>query len=248
MTERQPLVGVTRWEDVPGEAVDRYWSRVREAGGEVLDLNEQIAANIPEAMARIDALMLTGGVDVDPSRYGAERHPKVRETHPERDAMELACLEAALRRDIPVLAICRGHQLLNVGFGGTLLQHIESGEHRADYRSEGYPSRWHDLQITPRTRLAEMLGASTFETNSRHHQAVRANDLAGGLTAEAFAADDGVALIEGVVSRQHRWVIGVQWHPERLEEHKPDFAPRMRRLFDAFVGAANRVSRTTTSA
>ena len=189
--------------------------------------------------------MLTGGVDVDPARYGAERHPKVRQTHPERDAMELACLEAALRRDIPVLAICRGHQLLNVAFGGTLLQHIESGEHRADYRSEGYPSRWHDLRITPATRLAEMLGATTFETNSRHHQAVRPSDLAAGLCAVAFADDDGDDLVEGVESVEHEWVIGVQWHPERLEEHKPEFAPRMRRLFDAFMSAARRVPDAT---
>jgi putative glutamine amidotransferase len=210
---------------------------VREAGGEVLDLNEEISASVLDATARIDALMLTGGVDVDPSRYGAERHPKVRETHPERDAMELACLEVALRRDIPVLAICRGHQLLNVGFGGTLFQHIESGQHRADYRVEGYPSRWHELRITPRTRLAEMIGTSTFETNSRHHQAVRAGDLARGLTAVAFADDEDEELLEGAESAEHEWVIGVQWHPERLEEHKPEFAPRMRHLFQAFVGA-----------
>src|SRR5205823_6451828 len=194
--EDRPLVGVTRWEDVPGEVVDRYWARVREAGGVVLDLNEELAGNVTEAAARIDGLMLTGGVDVDPARYGTDRHPKVRQTHPERDAMEVACLEAALRRDIPVLAICRGHQLLNVAFGGTLLQHIESGEHRADYRSEGYPSRWHELRITPATRLAEVLGATTFETNSRHHQAVRASDLAVGLHALAFADDDGDDLVE----------------------------------------------------
>ena len=245
MNEDRPLVGVTRWEDVPGEVVDRYWARVREAGGVVLDLNEELARNVAGAAARIDALMLTGGVDVDPARYGAERHPKVRQTHPERDAMELACLEAALRRDIPVLAICRGHQLLNVAFGGTLLQHIESGEHRADYRSEGYPSRWHDLRITPATRLAEMLGATTFETNSRHHQAVRPSDLAAGLRAVAFADDDGDDLVEGIESVEHEWVIGVQWHPERLEQHKPEFAPRMRRLFDAFMSAARRVPDAT---
>src|SRR5205085_10493433 len=138
-------------------------------------------------------------------------------------------------------------QLLNVGFGGSLLQHIDTGEHRADYRVEGYPSRWHELRVTPRTRLAEVLGASAFETNSRHHQAVRARDLAGGLKAVAFADDAGDELIEGVESIEHEWVIGVQWHPERLEEHEPDFAPRMRRLFEAFIAAARRVPNTTSS-
>jgi putative glutamine amidotransferase len=238
MSGNGPLVGVTRWEDVPGEAVDRYWARVREAGGRVLDLDERSAARVDELASQLDALMLTGGVDVDPARYGAERHPKVRETHPERDAMELACLEAALRRDIPVLAICRGHQLLNVAFGGALLQHIDSGEHRADYRTEGYPSRWHDVRVMGGSRLAEMLGAAPFETNSRHHQGVRSRDLGAGLRAMAFADDAGGDLVEGVESQQHRWVIGVQWHPERREDHRPEFAPRMKRLFDAFVAAS----------
>jgi putative glutamine amidotransferase len=182
--------------------------------------------------------MLTGGVDVDPARYGADRHPKVKSTHAARDEMEIAYLQAAAARDIPVLAICRGHQLLNVAFGGTLLQHIESGEHRADVRAEGMPSRWHDVQVEPTTRLADILGATHFRINSRHHQAVRAEDVAPGLRPVAYADDDGTQLIEGVESEAHRWLFGVQWHPERPESQEPDFAPRMRRLFAAFVAAA----------
>ena len=241
MSDRMPRVGVTRWEDVAGEAVDRYWSRVREAGGEVVDLSQDTAARAAELARGVDALMLTGGVDVDPARYGAERHPKVRQTHAERDEMEVACLEAALERDIPVLAICRGHQLLNVALGGTLLQHIESGEHRADVRTPGMPSRWHEVDIDGASRLADILGATTFAINSRHHQAVRREDLAPGLRAVAFADDHGQTLIEGYESQGHTWVIGVQWHPERPEEHEPAFAPRMRRLFAAFIGAARPV-------
>ncbi len=241
MTDGQrPRIGVTRWEDVPGEAVDRYWRRVRAASGEVIDLDESSAGRVRALAAQIDALVLTGGVDVDPARYSRERHVKVKETHAERDAMELAYLEAALKRNIPVLAICRGHQLLNVGLGGTLLQHIESGEHRADYRAPGYPSRWHDVRIEPDARLAQIFGDTRFETNSRHHQGVRAEDLACGLRPVAFADDHGQALIEGVESEQRRWVVGVQWHPERAEDHKADFAPRMRALFEAFVRAAGR--------
>jgi len=235
----QPRIGVTRWEDVPGEAIDRYWARVREAGGDVIDLDESCAERVTEAAASLDGLVLTGGVDVDPARYGAGRHAKVRETHPERDAMELAFLEDALRRDIPVLAICRGHQLLNVGFGGALLQHIDSGEHRADYRTEGYPSRWHETELVEGSPLTRIFEAPRIETNSRHHQAVTPDTLAGGLRPVATAADHGGELIEGVESEQHGWVVGVQWHPERPEPERPAFAPLMRRLVAAFVSGAS---------
>jgi putative glutamine amidotransferase len=235
-----PRIGVTRWEDVPGEAVDRYWSRVTEAGGVVVDLDDTAVDRIGELSPVLDGLVLTGGIDVDPARYGAERHAKVKETSPERDAMELAFLDAALARDIPVLAICRGHQLLNVGFGGSLLQHIDSGEHRADYRTEGYPSRWHAVTVAGGTRLAAASRATSFEINSRHHQAVTPEGLGEGLRAVAWADEHGDTLIEGVESDRHRWVVGVQWHPERVEEHHPAFHPIQRRLFAAFVAETAR--------
>ncbi len=237
-----PRIGVTRWEDVPVEARDRYWARTREAGGEVVDLNEAAAEGATALSATLDALILTGGVDVDPATYGAsQRHPKVKETAPERDAMELAYLEAALKRDIPVLAICRGHQLLNVGFGGALVQHIESGEHRADFATPGYPSRWHDLEIAADSRIARALDATRVEINSRHHQAVDAQTLAAGLRPVAYASDHDHQLVEGMESETHRWVVGVQWHPERPEEQRPAFAPMMRRLFEAVVREASRL-------
>lgn len=232
---------MTRWEDVAGEAVDRYWSRIREAGGEVIDLCDDTAGRVSDLAAGLDALMVTGGVDVDPARYGAERHEKVKQTHPERDVMEAAYIERALDRGIPVLAICRGHQLLNVALGGTLLQHIDSGEHRADVHAPGMPSRWHDVSLDGDSRLAAILGSPAFRTNSRHHQAVRPQDLAPGLRAVGFADDHGQTLIEAYESDRYPWVIGVQWHPERPEEHEPEFAPRMRRLFEAFVGVAGKV-------
>lgn len=236
-----PRIGVTRWDDVPPEARDRYWARVREAGGEVVDLDESAAGRSAELVPTLDGLVLTGGIDVDPAIYGAERHVKVKETSIGRDRHELAYLEGVLARDIPVLAICRGHQLLNVGFGGTLLQHIESGEHRADFRTEGYPSRWHDLDLAPDSRLAVALGATSFEINSRHHQGVQAAHLGAGLRPVAFATDHQGEMLEAVESEGHRWVVGVQWHPERPEEHKPAFAPLMRRLFATFIEVTTKV-------
>ena len=238
----QPRIGVTRWEDVPAEARDRYWSRIREAGGAVVDLDEAAAERVSELAPTLDGLLLTGGIDVDPACYGAERHPKVKETARGRDNMELAYLDAVLSRDMPVLAICRGHQLLNVGFGGTLVQHIESGEHRADFRIEGYPSRWHSVRVLPESLLAAALpGQTDFEINSRHHQGVQTATLGAGLVATGWSADHGGELVEATESAQHRWCVSVQWHPERPEEHKPAFAPVMRRLFDAFVAQAVRL-------
>jgi putative glutamine amidotransferase len=231
-------IGVTRWEDVPVEARDRYWARVVEAGAEVVDLDESQRDRVQEVALTLDALMLTGGIDVDPAKYGAQRHAKVKEVDGGRDDMELAYLMAALQRDIPVLAICRGHQVLNVGFGGTLLQHIDSGEHRADFATPGYPSRWHQVSLLPDSRLAAGYGDTTFEINSRHHQAVRRSDLASGLRPVGFADEHGDELIEGMESEQHRWVVGVQWHPERPEDHKPAFHPLQKRLFAAFIAEA----------
>lgn len=238
----KPRIGVTRWDDVPPEARDRYWARVEEAGGEVVDLDEAANGHAADLVAGINALLLTGGIDVDPACYGAARHPKVKEVDRRRDEMELAALRAALDRDIPVLAICRGHQLLNVGFGGALLQHIDSGDHRADFATPGYPSRWHMVTVEPQSRVAAAFGLTTFEINSRHHQAVQASVLGAGLRPVGYADEHGDSLIEAMESDGHRWVVGVQWHPERPEEQKPAFHPLQRRLFEAFVEQARRAS------
>jgi putative glutamine amidotransferase len=235
-----PRIGVTRWEDVPPEALERYHARVIEAGGEVVDLSEDSVGRIAAIVDELDGLMLTGGIDVDPVVYGAERHVKVKETDERRDRMEIGALMRAAERDIPVLAICRGHQLMNVAFGGTLLQHIESGEHRADFRTPGYPSRWHDVRIEETSRLAGALGETRLFVNSRHHQAVQLANLAPGLLPVGWSADGQGEMIEGIESGAHRWIVGVQWHPERPESHEPSFAPAMRKLFDAFIAQTRR--------
>lgn len=221
-----PRIGITRWEDVPGERIEDYRERIEEASGEPVDLHRSGPTE------GLDGLVLTGGYDVDPARYGEERHPKVKFVDPERDAFELALLGPALDRDLPVLAICRGSQLLNVAFGGRLLQHIDGSGHNADYRSEGYPSSWHRVRLEPGGRLREVYGADEIETNSRHHQAVLAETLAPGLRV-AGRAEDGV--IEAVESEGHQWVTGVQWHPERPERERAGFAAQSRELFGALV-------------
>lgn len=233
MPEVPVRVGVTHWEDIPGERIQWYWERVREAGGEPVDL-----PGPPVDVGGLDGLLLTGGLDVRPERYGEARHAEVKETDPARDAFELAVLGDALAADRPVLAICRGHQLLNVALGGRLLQHIEGDGHRAHFELEGVPSRWHTVRLQPGSRLREIFGADEVEVNSRHHQAVLTETLAPGLEPVAFSPE---GLIEGVESRAHRWAVGVQWHPELPEPGHPGFAPAMRPLFAALIEEARKV-------
>ncbi len=237
MPAARPLIGVTRWEDVLGERIEDYWERVREAGGEHIDLHDPVSS-----VDSLDGMILTGGFDIVPERYGETPHPKVRFMDATRDDFELALLREAMARDLPVLAICRGHQVLNVALGGRLLQHIEGRAHPADYKTDGYPSRWHTVELAPGSRLRAAFGADEVEVNSRHHQGVLPENLATGLEVVATSPD---GIIEGVESASHRWVVGVQWHPEREESDHPQFRPSSRRLFAAFVEQTARARAAT---
>jgi putative glutamine amidotransferase len=238
-----PRIAITRWEDVPGERVADYHHRVVEAGGEPLDLCIDFV--VQRETCSLDTLggatgfILTGGVDIDPALYGETPHPRVKHIDRSRDEFELVLLWQALVHDLPVLAVCRGHQLLNVAFGGGLLQHIDGDGHRADYGSDGSPSRWHEVSIVQASRLhaalglpAGQAGSAGARVNSRHHQAVTAERLAPRLQAVALSPD---GLVEGVESLAHRWVVGVQWHPERQE-----MAESMAPLFQELVRQASR--------
>ena len=220
-------VGVSRWEDVPGETIERYWRRLEAAGLTPVDLNGP-----GHGLDNCAALVLSGGIDIEPARYGEARGERVLRTDPARDEFEVGLLERALAADLPVLAICRGHQLLNVALGGTLLQHISG--HAADYRTEGFPSRRHAVALVGAGPLRQAIGADRVEVNSRHHQAVTPDRLAPGLKATAVS-DDG--LVEAVQSESHSWVVGVQWHPEREEPQLAGFASGSARLFALFAAA-----------
>ena len=223
-----PRVAVSRWEDYPDQNLESYWQRLREASLQPMDYNQP-----GQTLQGCAGLVLSGGIDVDPARYGARRHPRTEAPDPARDAFELGLLDEALTRDLPVLAICRGHQLLNVSFGGGLLQHIESGEHRWQARTP-WASRWHEVAFAPESRLGAILEAPTALVNSRHHQAVTTQTLAPGLAAAALSSD---GVVEAIECPAQRWVFGVQWHPEREEPQEPAFLPLSRRLFAAFAAA-----------
>jgi putative glutamine amidotransferase len=186
--------------------------------------------------ADVDGLCLAGGPDIAPARYG-EPDPAHLAKEPDlaRDALEFEAISAALRRDIPVLGICRGFQLINVALGGRLVLNVE------DHEPEDLDSvrLHHDVVIDPSSKLAAASGRAPLEVNSRHHQAVTSRELAPSLHATATVGD----LIEAFESDEHRWVVGVQWHPERIGKDQ-GMSPEVAGVFDAFVHEA---ARTTTA-
>ena len=154
-------------------------------------------------------LLLTGGTDVDPAKYGELAGPETEAPDGERDEVEGKLIQEALRRDLPVLGICRGLQMLNVELGGTLTQHLERAEAHVR-RTADWGAAAHEVAIEPGTRLAEIAGCARWQVNSRHHQAIRR--LGAGLKVSARDAVDGT--IEAVEMPWKRYVVAVQWHPE----------------------------------
>jgi putative glutamine amidotransferase len=197
-------------------------------------------AHSPESleclMELADGLLLSGGEDVSPEHYGQAPHPMLGQTNPLRDRMELQALAAAIRREIPVLAICRGMQLLNVFFGGTLFQDLPSQRPGELVHEQQAPvgHRWHSARVEHGSRIEKIFGTDQLFINSFHHQGV--DRLGQGLRPLAWAED---GLIEAVEAVDHPWIFGVQWHPERGEAEIPgDRRHPDRRLIHAFLNAA----------
>jgi gamma-glutamyl-gamma-aminobutyrate hydrolase PuuD len=185
-------------------------------------------------LGSMDGLLLSGGADIDPARYGRPNQGATR-IEPERDELEARAFEAADARGLPVLGICRGLQALNVLLGGQLVQDVPG--HAGKGWGEG-PTITHPLRVAPGTRLARILfptnvGGGVLEVNTFHHQAVRREDLAPGLIPSATASSPIGELIEGVETRSGRFVVGIQCHPERVESTPEAFE----RLFAVFVDA-----------
>ncbi|MFF9120852.1 gamma-glutamyl-gamma-aminobutyrate hydrolase family protein [Streptomyces massasporeus] len=183
-----------------------YPRLVQRAGGLAAMLPPDDTRYAAEAVARLDGLVIAGGPDVEPVRYGAEREPRTGPPAPERDAWELALIDAALAARVPLLGICRGMQLLNVALGGTLVQHIDG--HAEVVGVFG----GHAVKPVPGSLYAGVVPEETF-VPTYHHQAV--DRLGEGLVPTAYAAD---GTVEAVELPSADWVLGVQWHPEMGED------------------------------
>lgn len=223
MSTRRPVIGIctalerARWGMWEQEALllsRSYVDAVQSAGALVLMLapDERLIEDPDEALDMIDGLMLAGGADIDPSAYGAERHAQTVETVPERDRFEIALVRAAIERDMPVLGICRGMQLINVAYGGTLLQHLpERFGHHEHLRVAGtFDGADHDVDLIEGSLAARAAGETRHATKSHHHQGV--DRLGEGLSITGSSAMDG--LPEAIEMSDRRFVLGVQWHPE----------------------------------
>lgn len=240
MNRRSPLIGVSTSITVaasPERAYvnSTYLHAVQQAGGVPVPLPPQLsAASLQRLGAELDGLLLTGGGDVDPALWGEAPHPKLYDVAPSRDTLETSVLHLALGRSLPVLAVCRGLQVLNVALGGTLYQDVatEPGTQLLHSQKEPRDQPTHKVKVASGSRLAETLGADEIEVNSMHHQAI--HRLGRGLTAVAWAPDQ---LVEGAEwDDPARFVLGVQWHPEELVGHSEP----ARRLFSALVAAARK--------
>jgi putative glutamine amidotransferase len=211
-----------------------YVEAVQSAGALAVMLppDELLLQDPAEALDLIDGLMLAGGADIDPSTYGAERHPQTADTVPERDRFEIALLRAAVERDMPVLGICRGMQLINVAYGGTLLQHLpERFGHHEHLRVAGtFDGADHDVDLVEGSLAARAAGEAHHATKSHHHQGV--DQLGEGLLVTGSSSMDG--LPEAIEMPERRFVLGVQWHPE---------ADAASRVVGALVGEAERCVR-----
>ena len=209
---------------------ERYVSALRAAGADVIVVEPGQA--LP---SDIDGICFSGGGDIAPERYGQIDTENICESIvPERDELELSAAKRALAADVPILGICRGFQLLNVALGGTLAMDVKGHQARGDDLIQ------HRLAAAAGSKLARATSADELRVNSRHHQAVTADRLAPALVPTVF--HDG--LVEAFESAEHRWVVGVQWHPERTLEVDADAL----RIFDAFVAEASRSpSRATAS-
>jgi putative glutamine amidotransferase len=239
LPDRSPLIALTlaapedaQNPDLARRRNDRYAAAVERHGARVVRLTARTTATEREdALRAMDGLMMSGGADLDPSRYG-QAVDGAEDFDEARDALEAAAWAAARERGVPVLGICRGLQAINVFAGGSLLQHVEG--HAGPAWGSG-PAATHPLRLVPGTRLAGLLGPDeTIEVNAYHHQGILERDVAPGLRPAAWADSPAGPLVEGLESADGGFVVGVQCHPERTESTPAAFE----RLFAAFVDAA----------
>ncbi len=227
-----PIIGITFLSNINNDPSNNYIKAISEFCGIPRTLYPGISK---DAYAGIDGLLLTGGGDIHPDNFGEPYHPTLKYVNENRDALEIPLCQKAIADDMPVFGICRGIQVMSVAMGGSLYQDIHE-EYRQDAlihtQVDNEDSR-HEIEIRD-SQLIEIVEAEIDEVNSSHHQAV--NNIGDGFVVTARCRADGI--IEAIENPSKRFVIGVQYHPERMTK-TPEFREHRRKLFAAFIHAAS---------
>lgn len=226
-----PVIGITFSDDIEDDPCNNYIKAIKEFGG----IPRTLYPGVPEnAYTDIKGLLLTGGPDIDPSYYDEAVH-ETTEIKADRDTLELLLFKRAIKHNLPVFGICRGIQVMNVAVGSSLYQDIPSQftdplRHKILKNTDDC---WHDIKIQPNSLLNQITGEHIAEVNSRHHQALKV--IGEGFTVTAQSAD---GIIEAIEDRSKRFMLGVQYHPERMFK-TDETCEHRRKLFEAFIAAAS---------
>ncbi len=225
----RPVIGICttlakarwgRWNQRAALLPLAYIEQIQRAGGLALmippDPDYEIAPD--EVLDLIDGLILAGGTDIDPSEYGAEPHPETDHSVPERDRAELALARRAIERDMPLLGICRGMQVMNVACGGTLTQHLPDDVGHEDHRPTpgSLEDSDHPVRLTEGSLAATAAGELLHNTKTHHHQGL--DEIGEGFEVTGYSSLDGIP--EAIEAPERRFVLGVQWHPEADERSR----------------------------
>lgn len=232
----QPLIGITPWpKKLPNQSpytgvAEEYVRALQEAGAAAVIIPLIPIKFLDRILTTLDGVLLSGGGDIQPERYGGQNSPQVQGIDPLRDEVEFHITQYALANEVPLLGICRGLQVINVFLGGTLYEHLP--DHLRS--SLNHSTQSHLVRIVSQSSLHQILGCEQIAVNSSHHQGIA--QLGKRLKPVAYAQDD-LELIEAVEVEGHPYGLAVQWHPERMRDD-----PHMRSLFASFVAAASHYS------